>query len=310
MKLLIVLSLVTIFTTNVFAQTSNSKDSKYQLDKKAIKEMVGCYKVTFEFAETFSPDTSYQYHDRKFDWGIEYIFVVEETESKIALQHILVVNDTFIVKHWRQDWIFENREVLAYYKDNEWRKVTLTPEQAKGTWTQKVFQVDDSPRYESYGTWNHVDNRHFWEGVADSPLPRREIKKRSDYNVLKRHSTIEITTYGWILEQDNEKINRTENGDQLICWEKGFEKFHKGTFNCQPAIEYWEKNDKYWADVRASWTTLISNSKVLNLQTIVDNKFLFEQLFAAGASFEKSDRYNSKEAKLMIDNIITSYIKN
>src|SRR5690606_25353495 len=120
-------------------------------------------KVTFEFAETFSPNKDYQYHDRKFDSGIEYVFIVEETDTKIALQHILVVNDTFIVKHWRQDWVYENTEVLTYHKDNEWRKVKLSPEQAKGTWTQKVFQVDDSPRYEGYGTWIHVDGRHFWE---------------------------------------------------------------------------------------------------------------------------------------------------
>ena len=57
---------------------------------------------------------------------------------------------------------------------------------AKGTWTQKVFQVDDSPRYEGYATWVHVDGRHYWDSQTDGPLPRREYSKRSDYNVSKK----------------------------------------------------------------------------------------------------------------------------
>ncbi len=174
--------------TKEAAPAQSSSNSKKEQDRTAIKSMAGIYKVSFDFAETFSPDTGYKYHKRYSEWGIEYVSIVEETENKIALQHLLIVNDTMIIKHWRQDWTFENKDVYQYYKDNEWIKKTLTADQAHGTWTQKVFQVDDSPRYESYGTWVHVDGKHFWEGVNDSPLPRREFTKRSDYNVIKRHS--------------------------------------------------------------------------------------------------------------------------
>ena len=32
-------------------------------------------------------------------------------------------------------------------------KKKLTKKESKGKWIQKVYQVDDSPRYEGIGTW-------------------------------------------------------------------------------------------------------------------------------------------------------------
>src|SRR5690554_631599 len=87
------------------------KDKKEQ-DRKSILAMEGCYKVTFDFAETFSPDTGYVKYDNYSSHGIEYVFAIENEPDFISLQHILVVNDTFIVKHWRQDWLYENQTIL------------------------------------------------------------------------------------------------------------------------------------------------------------------------------------------------------
>lgn len=309
MKKLITSVYLLLIITGVFAQqkTVAPAKSNFQQDKETIKAMAGCYKVSFEFAETFSPDTGYKYHDRKFDWGIEYVFAVEETDKKISLQHLLIVNDTMIIKHWRQDWVYENTEILNYYKDNEWRKIKLTPEQAKGTWTQKVYQVDDGPRYEGYGTWLHVDDRHFWESTSDAPLPRREFTKRNDYNVLRRHSRMELTDYGWILEQDNEKILRGNGMDKLICWEKGLEKFHKGNYNCQPAIDWWTKNTQYWSDVRKVWNEVYAQTSILKIEKRINNKVLYEHLFEMGDQYVKKP-YNSAEATAAIKKMIEMYV--
>lgn len=303
MKKTLVIAFVLLQSTFLFAQKT-----KLQQDKESIKAMAGCYKVSFEFAETFAPDTAYKYHDRKFDWGIEYVTVLEETDKKVVLQHLLIVNDTMIVKHWRQDWIYENTEVFSYLKDNEWKKVKLTPEQYKGTWTQKVYQVDDSPRYEGYGTWVHVDGRHFWESTTDAPLPRREITKRNDYNVVKRHSHIETTSYGWILEQDNEKIIRSATEDKLLCWEKGFEKFSTGNYNCQPGIDWWNTNKVYWNEVRKVWTEVFAQNNTLKFEKRVDDKFLFEHLFKLGDEYAKAKSFNATEAHGKIKTIIGLYL--
>ncbi len=284
-----------------------AQTDKVQRDREAILEMEGCYKVTFDFAETFSPDTSYEYHENYSSWGIEYVFAVENKPEKIVLQHILVVNDTFIVKHWRQDWVYENQTLLAFQKDNTWKKKELSAEEARGTWSQKVYQVDDSPRYEGYGSWVHVDGKHYWEGTADAPLPRREFSKRDDYNVTVRHSRIELTDYGWILEQDNEKVVRTDKGDQLICWEKGHEKFLEGEYNCQPAIDWWDKNEAYWADVRELWSKTYEKYDVLKIEKKVDGKKLFERLFATGKKYA-GDAYKQEDAREDIQTIIDAFV--
>ena len=57
-----------------------------------------------------------------YRWSFNYL------DNKIALQHLLIVNDTIVIKHWRQDWVFENKDIYRYYKDNEWIKETLTAE--------------------------------------------------------------------------------------------------------------------------------------------------------------------------------------
>lgn len=298
------------FSSLAWAQKTSKHpvSANFEVDKAAIKRMAGIYKVSFDFAETFSPDTGYKYHPRYREWGVEYVFVVEETDKKIALQHLLIVADTMIVKHWRQDWVYENKEIYKYYKDRNWVKNTLTDQQAKGTWTQKVYQVDDSPRYEGYGTWVHVDGRHFWESVTDAPLPRREFTKRSDYNVMRRHSRVEIFDNGWVLDQDNEKIQRANGIDKLLCWEKGIERFTTGNYDPTPAIKYWQAQEKYWADVRASWNKVYTTQSDLKLQTKVENKLLFETLFALGDQYCKGKSYQPHTADADIQKAINSYI--
>lgn len=283
-----------------------AQDDKKAQDIAAIKAMEGCYKVEFNFAETFSPDTAYEYHDRYHSWGIEYVFVIEDSEDLISLQHLLIINDSTIIKHWRQDWVFEETELLAYDRDKTWKKTTYKPEKAEGTWTQKVFQVDDSPRYEAIGTWVHVDGKHYWEGTGDAPLPRREFSKRSDYNVMRRHSRMQLSENGWFLEQDNEKILRTDGGDKLICHEKGMETFTTGDYDCAPAVKWWNENHAYWSDVRTAWNEVFSENPQLKLAKKVDDKMLWQRLFELG---DEAAQGNSKsDLKNKVKGIIEQYI--
>lgn len=283
-----------------------AQTDKKEQDIAAIKAMEGCYKVEFNFAETFSPDTAYEYHDRYYSWGIEYVFVIEDSEDLISLQHLLIINDSTIIKHWRQDWVYEETELLAYDRDKTWKKTTYTPEKAEGTWTQKVFQVDDSPRYEAMGTWVHVDGKHYWEGTGDAPLPRREFSKRSDYNVMRRHSRMQLSENGWFLEQDNEKILRTDEGDKLICHEKGMETFTTGDYDCAPAVKWWDENQNYWSEVRIAWNEVFSENPQLKLAKKVDDKMLWQRLFELG---DEAAQGNSKsDLKNKVKGIIEQYI--
>jgi hypothetical protein len=303
-----------LFTTALLIASSvvfgqNKKDQ----DRAAILKMEGCYKVTFSFAETFSPNKNYEYHnDRKYEDAIEYVKVVENTENKVVLQHLLIVNDTMIIKHWRQDWLFENTALLVYDKKVDkkemWYNITIPAEKAKGTWTQKVFQVDDSPRYEGYGTWVHVDGRSFWESKADAPLPRREHTKRDDYNVTGRFSHIEIFNDGWVLEQDNDKVLReADKKDVLIAQEKGIERFWVGDYNCKAAIEYWDKQQEFWKIAREVWTEKLAKGAI-DIELFKNGNVIYMRFFELSNETAKAKKIDAKKVRSSIQTIIDEHV--
>jgi hypothetical protein len=270
--------------------------------------MEGKYKVTFEFAETFAEDTNYVYHDRKFDWGIEQVKVLTNTPDLIILQHLLVVNDTMVIKHWRQDWSFEPEYIMEFQANNEWKKRTLSAKDNKGKWAQKVSQVDDSPRYEGIGTWVHVDGRHFWEASAYSPLPRREATARRDYNIMRRFSHMEITNNGFFLEQDNAKILKTADNEQLICFEKGMETFIKGDYDCTAAEEYWVRTEEFWSIVRSEWSAIYQAKEQIKMERTVDDVMLFAALFKMASEQVKGEKMNKEETRSTIKKTLQAYI--
>lgn len=285
-----------------------SAQSKLQQDREAIKSLQGFYRVDFNYAETFSPDKNYKYHDRHKSHAKEWAVIVEDSPKKIVLQHLLVVGDSMVIKHWREDWTYEDPTLLVYQKDNTWKKTTLPANEVKGKWTQKVFQVDDSPRYESTGTWTHVDGRHQWISTCDSPLPRREHTTRNDYNILNRRNFIYLTDKGWMFEQDNKKISRNADGDQLIAQEKGLEEFTKvDAAAFAYAQQWWKKQGAFWGDVRSTWDTVFADNTNIKLQSKVDGKSLFEKMFALGDQAEK-EKWSAKQNQEAIKKLIDSYL--
>ncbi len=282
------------------------KRKKQDID--AIKAMCGCYDVTFNFAETFAENKDYKFHDNYRSGALEYVFVVEEGKDKIVLQHLLVISDSMIIKHWRQDWIYENTDFHTFYKDNTWKYESKNPEAVKGQWTQKVYQVDDGPRYEGSSTWVHVDGRSYWENTADAPLPRREFSKRSDYNVMVRRNRQEITADGWVHEQDNDKVIR-DSDDTVLASEKGVNTYAKtDASKCQAAKQWWQEKHAYWDDVRAVWDELFAQKKTVQIEKMVDDKVLFMKLFALEDEVLEGN-YNSAVSKEKIRSTINEYLK-
>ena len=301
MKRLALLSLFSVgFLVNMQAQNKKNQD------QKAIKSMCGCHEVTFNFAETFefSNDSTYQPSKTKTEKGLEWVQLVEDTDNKIVLQHLLIVgppDGQMIVKHWRQDWEFENTKLYEYNHDNKWNFVTLPEKSVKGQWTQKVFQVDDSPRYEGSASWVHVDGKSYWENTTDAPLPRREYTTRSDYNVTVRTNRQEITKNGWIHDQDNDKVVREDGKeDVLLAKEKGYNTYVKvDNSQCKAAQDYWKETEAKWAIVRAKWDEVFARNKDLVLEEKVDNKNLYKYLF--------DDENYATSAQ--IDPVIESFVK-
>lgn len=293
----------------VLALVAANAQTKLEQDRNAIKAMTGCYQVRFNFAETFAPDTNYQFHDNYTAGALEWVELVEESADKIVLQHLLIVSDSMIVKHWRQDWLYENRDFYTYHMNNHWNYAKKPAKDVAGQWTQKVFQVDDGPRYEGSATWVHVDGRSFWESTTDSPLPRREFSKRSDYNVLERTNHVEIIDKGWIHEQDNAKIIRAENqADVLLAQEKGMNTYYKVDDNqCKPAQDWWARNHPYWKVVRDVWADHFGKKKALALNMKVDNKILFMRLFELGDKYAGQTQLNEAEVRKEVEAVLQKH---
>jgi len=268
-----------------FVAFSAQAQSKKKKDAASIKAMCGCFEVTFNFAETFNyvEDSLYKPSENKVSYGLEWAELVVDDNDKISIQHLLQVGPAespYIVKHWRQDWLYENQDFYMFNGDNEWLFKHKDKKDVDGQWTQKVYQVDDSPRYEGSGTWVHVDGKSYWENTTTAPLPRREYTKRSDYNVTIRGNRHEITDSGWVHDQDNKKVVREDGKeDVVIAEEKGYNIYKKvDDSRCQAAKDWWEEHFDKWAAVRAKWDDVYARNKDLNLQDKVDNKVLFKHL--------------------------------
>lgn len=275
-----------------------SMSDKKEQDRQAIRALAGCYTVTFDFAETFAEQKDYEFRERYHEEAKEFAFIIEETEDKIAIQHILYATETALIKHWRQDWIYENQDVLTFVRNHEWKKDTLPADAVAGTWTQKVYQVDDAPRYEGYGTWVHVDGRHFWQSFAEAPIPRRDSQVRSDYNLLRRGSHIEVFQDGsWVIDQDNKKLIREADGtDTLLCQEKGIELFTPRAFDPEKALAFWEARKEFWTDVRAAWDHVIATSAHIRVD---EHKKLYQGQFRLAERFA-GEQYDADASKAAI----------
>ena len=275
-----------LFIIVLFSINSVNSQKKQNKDIEAIKKMCGCYEVTYNFAETFnySKDSLYKPSKIKISGGLELAVLVEDENDIISIQHILQVGDPsnpMIVKHWRQDWLYENKNTYIFNANNSWIYNEKNKKEVKGQWTQKVFQVDDSPRYEGSGSWVHIDGKSYWENTTPAPLPRRQYTIRSDYNLMMRGNRHEITKYGWLHDQDNSKIKRVMGKDDLIiAKEKGYNTYKKVNDNrCSIAKKWWIDNSNKWAIVRSKWEQIFNKKVDLYLKPTFENKPLYVYLF-------------------------------
>lgn len=267
-------------------------------NRQQIDKLCGCFEVDFKYAETFSPDPNYKFHDREeIGATAELALPLEVSDKKVVIQHLLVVSPTAIVKHWREEWVYEASEIWKYIGDRTWVKEPIPAEEVKGKWVQTVWEVADEPRYQGFSSFAEFNGQISWQNTTDAPLPRREYSVRSDYNILRRTNRITFTDTGYLHEQDNRKIIRKDGKDLLLAEEKGWNTYKKiEEKECQAAKDYWEKNKAYWSVVRTVWSEILKDRNKISLREKVEGKMLHEYLIALGKeSIEKG--YKPEEVK-------------
>jgi hypothetical protein len=209
-----------------------------------------------------------------------------------------------VMKHWRQDWTWEDPELQVYQGDRTWKK-TPNPSPA-GRWTQAVFQVDDSPRYEVAGAWSHDGGLSTWRSDnCPRPLPRREHSIRQDYNVLEGIHEISITPNGWVHIQNNRKTQvEKDGGRRCLGTELGVDRYEEITApELAPAFDaYWAKTRGYWQEVRDTWGGILKKRDRFAMKDTYDGKQLFMIHFDHAAKLEtdgkadpEADRKHARE---------------
>ena len=285
-------------------QEKNLADGKQVIDK-----LCGCFQVDFRYAETFSPNPDYKYHEREETGGTaELALPIEVSDKKIVIQHLLIVGQNMVVKHWREEWTYENPVIWKYKGDRLWVKEAVPAVAVKGKWTQTVWEVADEPRYQGYSQFVDLDGKTIWQNTTDAPLPRREYSVRNDYNILKRTNRLNINDSGYLHEQDNQKIIRKNGADQLLVEEKGHNIYKRiDDKECTAAKEYWEKNADYWGRVRKIWADYINTHNSISLKNKIDDKFLHEYLINLGKEYA-AKKVSEAEIDKKIKNEITKFI--
>ena len=263
--------------------------TKQERDRRAILAMVGEHRVSFDFIEVLGLEENYEPPQPYFSWATEKVVVLEEKEDFISLQHLLVMffkdkdgkeGPPMVMKHWRQDWTWQDPVRFVFKGENRWEKVE--EEEVAGTWSHAVFQVDDSPRYESRGRWTHQGGMSVWRcEPTERPLPRREFSKRDDYDLLWAIDEITIVPNGWVHQQNNQKAVVDGKGAMtFIGKEIGVNRYEKMVEpSLEKGLESWKVEEPYWASVRAAWGGIFSKRDGFSLKKKVQDKKLWQHHF-------------------------------
>ena len=301
---LAVLALMPLAAFNAMAQ--EAADPR---DRQSILAMQGEYLVDFAFDETVLLQPGYERAAAMRSGGNETVIVVEDTPTKIVLQHILVDEKSgHVTKHWRQDWVYQAPSRFEFSADQTWRVRPVPANVNKGAWTQCVFEVSDAPRYCGTGRWEYANGIATWTSdLSWRPLPRREYTQRSDYNAVSAVNRHTITPNGWTHEQFNTKVLRNPDGSRVeLAREFGFNDYRKTTeVDFKPAYKYWDATRGYWAKVRARWDAFLSKPPGAHLKTKVDGMAMIVPLFAQAGKLEEGKSVSDRD----IDKVFAQWVE-
>jgi hypothetical protein len=290
-------------------------------DRRAILAMAGDYRTSFDFIETVGFTQGYRPVAPYQSWGTERVYVVANEPDFVSLQHIIVMHfldadgfesDAMVVKHWRQDWQYEDTEMHAFEGHGAFERRALDEQLRAGAWTQTVYQVDDSPRYEAIGRWTHAPGVSFWQSDdRRRPLPRREFSVRDDYQALYGSHRITITPAGWAQEEDALKLvldaqNRPAGEQPYLAREAGLSRYDRVLdYDFSAGDLYWQSTGPFWSRVRQYWTDLYNKESAFRVVKTVDGVPMFMGLFdMAGQLFESQDKMDEA-----IEALLSTYVK-
>ena len=307
-------------TTEAFERLTAEGLTDFERDRRAILAMAGTYRVGFDFLEIVGFEPGFEPAEPYQSWGTEHVYVVEDTGEFISLQHVLIMTiiteegetmGPFVTKHWRQDWTWQDPEAHTYRGFGTWARASRDEEQRRGRWSQTVWQVDDSPRYGAWGSWQHTPERSWWTSSETwRPLPRREFSVRDDYDVLIGTNTHIVLPTGWVQEEHNVKTVLAGVGEveSRLAREIGIARYERiRDFDTGPGDEYWEATSAFWSQVRDYWERAMAADERIALKPEVDGQNLFMPLFERAQAIADGEDFTSEDNRAFIDETLASF---
>ena len=124
---------------------------------------------------------------------------------------------------------------------------------------------------------------------------------------MVRRNRHEITDFGWVHEQDNDKVVRASD-DKLIAREKGWNTYTKvDDENCLAAQYWWGSHKNYWADVRFVWNEVFAKKEALEFHRKIENKSLWMSLFSLQKQL-LAGQYESDQARIEVRKVINTFL--
>lgn len=292
------------------AQTPATDEAKFECDRRSILAMAGEFRVRFAFDETAALAPGYAPRAAQRSGGTELVEVIADSGERISLQHILVLGkDHVVVKHWRQDWQYQPKQMLSFRGLGRFETQAVAESDARGAWSQTVYEVDDAPRYAGVGRWVHANGENVWEsGRVWRPLPRREYTKRSDYQALEVVNRHALTPAGWVHEQDNTKLAlKPDGGVQALARERGINSYTRiADYDFSAGREYWRKTSTFWSEVRDEWARYEAAHPAFTTSPEPNGEPRIEKFFELAERAEKGEAIAAADIRTLFDEYLRS----
>ena len=150
-----------------------------------IQNLQGCFRVSYRFVEDGNRD--YEVKD-----VLEWI-TLEEQSGAYLIQHYGLIGGA-IIEHFNETW--------SLLSDGRWRQ-DVGPSRYTCVSEVRMGQLHCSSR--------------------GAPKPIRD-RRRNDYDLLNRVSTLQITPKGWVQSEMNDKVT---NAGQVVATEVGWVEYRR-----------------------------------------------------------------------------------
>lgn len=277
-------------------------DTQLKTGRSAVHSLTGCYIIDYSYTETKGLKPGYTRDERVYDVNRgqtvkEWIYVAEETDNRIRLQHILFSTDLAgnmiegsMLKHQVEEWEYGAAFRYDFVAPLTWAVEDLTAN--RNLWTRKVTNLDDGLRYQCAAAWSETSTYPEWTCNNFAPIPGRETRDmgRKDYNTLDRTTTVVAYKNSWLERQNNTKTIFENGAKTPLAAEVGKNWYVRlPDTDCKEAQAFANDRQPFWSLLSEIWSEVLSGDRPFVEKTIPGQPPRFMKVWAIEDQYYTQD---------------------